>query len=293
MLLHINNLSKSYDKIQALREFTYTLEPGVYGLLGANGSGKSTLMNIISKNLAADSGNIEIEPNMNILGILGYMPQQQSLYRDMTAYAFLQYMASLKKLRNPSNQIDKLLQALNLSSVAHKRMKTYSGGMKQRVLLAQALLGDPRVLLLDEPTAGLDPVERIRIRNLISSFAGDKIVLIATHVVSDIEYIAQEVILLKSGRLLGVRTISDWLLDVEGKVYELLVSEDEVSYYQANYLIANVFYAIGGIMLRVVSDTTPCEEATAVMPTLEDVYLYYNGHESTLLQTGDGAVYAT
>lgn len=272
----MKGLNKSYGEKKALIDFNCTLTPGIYGLLGPNGAGKSTLMNIISQNLKPDSGTITLEPKGDILHTLGYMPQQQALYEDFSARCFLYYMAGLKKLRSPKAEIEHLLEVVNLSGVAHKRMGSYSGGMKQRVLLAQALLGDPSILLLDEPTAGLDPMERIRIRNFISEFSRDKIILLATHVVSDIEYIASQVILLRSGQMLGVRSTGEWLDSIQGKVCECVVAEEEIEDYQKQYQISNIFRESGGIHLRIISDTPP-EHAVLVKPMLEDVYLYYNG----------------
>ena len=206
----MEGLNKSYGQKHALVDFSCNLTPGIYGLLGPNGAGKSTLMNIISQNLIPDSGTIRLEPEGDILRTLGYMPQQQALYEDFSARSFLYYMAGLKKIKSPGKEIEHLLEVVNLQDAAHKRMGSYSGGMKQRVLLAQALLGNPSLLLLDEPTAGLDPRERIRIRNFISEFSRDKIVLLATHVVSDIEYIASQVILLSSGKTIGIHTTGEY-----------------------------------------------------------------------------------
>lgn len=276
MQLKINNVNKSYGSIKALNDFDMNLKPGIYGLLGANGSGKSTLLNIISQNLKADFGTVELEPAQDILEVLGFMPQQQALYRDMSARAFLHYMAKLKKVKNAQVQVEALLDAVNLADIAHKKMKGFSGGMKQRVLLAQALLGDPKVLLLDEPTAGLDPVERIRIRNLISSFSTNKIIILATHVVSDIEYISNQVILLKKGNIIGCKPISEWLHDIKDKVFEIQVNETELENLQKNYLVGNVFHSVDGVMARVISDVRPSKNSSNVSPNLEDVYLYYN-----------------
>ncbi len=276
MQLNINNVNKSYGIIKALNDFDMNLKPGIYGLLGANGSGKSTLLNIISQNLKADFGSVELEPAQDILEVLGFMPQQQSLYRDMSARAFLHYMAKLKKVKNAHVQVEDLLEAVNLADIGHKKMKGFSGGMKQRVLLAQALLGNPKVLLLDEPTAGLDPVERIRIRNLISSFSTNKIIILATHVVSDIEYISNQVILLKKGNIIGCKPISEWLHDIQDKVFEMQVNETELENLQKKYLVGNIFHSVDGVMARVISDERPSNKARNVNPNLEDVYLYYN-----------------
>ncbi len=276
MQLKINNVNKFYGSIKALNDFDMNLKPGIYGLLGANGSGKSTLLNIISQNLKADSGTVELEPAKDILEVLGFMPQQQALYRDMSARAFLHYMAKLKRVKNTQVQVEDLLEAVNLADIAHKKMKGFSGGMKQRVLLAQALLGDPKVLLLDEPTAGLDPVERIRIRNLISSFSTNKIIILATHVVSDIEYISNQVILLKKGNIIGCKPISEWLQDIQDKVFEMQVNEMELKKLHNKYLVGNIFHSVDGVVARVISDERPSNNAKNVNPNLEDVYLYYN-----------------
>lgn len=212
--LEIKELTKRYGSHVALDHLSVCLEPGIYGLLGANGAGKSTLMNLITDNVKRDSGSILfggreiLEMEDEFRALLGYMPQQQGIYEAMTAESFVAYIARLKGLKgkNLRAQVAETLRLTNLTEVRHKAVGGFSGGMKQRVLLAQALLGDPRVLLLDEPTAGLDPRERLRIRNYIKDLAKDRIVLLATHIVSDIESIADQVLLLKGGKLLRMDT---------------------------------------------------------------------------------------
>ncbi len=214
MKLELKDLTKRYGELVALDGFTLTFEPGIYGILGANGAGKSTLMNLITDNIKRDGGSITfdgrdiLEMGDEFRAVLGYMPQQQGIYDRMTAESFVSYIARLKGLRGKEmrEQVDGVLKLTNLESVRHKAVGQFSGGMKQRALLAQALLGDPKVLILDEPTAGLDPRERVRIRGFISELAKDRIVLLATHIVTDIESIADKVILMKKGRLIDVDT---------------------------------------------------------------------------------------
>lgn len=286
MELKINNLSKTYKKgaVKALDDFSITLTPGVYGLLGPNGAGKSTLMNIITDNLNADSGEV-IYNGENIKkrgkdfrAVLGYMPQQQGLYDDFTLNRFLWYMAALKglKRKEAKEKITKLLETVNLTDSAHKKLGAFSGGMKQRALIAQALLNEPEILILDEPTAGLDPKERIRIRNFISDIAEDKIVILATHVVSDIEFIAKEVILLKSGKLVACNNIAELLKSVDDKTFEITTEDSSlVRKLQENYRVSNILREGNTVKVRIVTDNLPdCISAINVKPTLEDLYLY-------------------
>lgn len=286
MELKINNLSKTYKKgeVKALDDFSITLTPGVYGLLGPNGAGKSTLMNIITDNLNADSGEVIYNgENIKKLGkdfrsVLGYMPQQQGLYDDFTLNRFLWYMAALKglKRKEAKEKIIKLLDTINLTDSAHKKLGAFSGGMKQRALIAQALLNEPEILILDEPTAGLDPKERIRIRNFISDIAEDKIVILATHVVSDIEFIAKEVILLKSGKLVACDNIAELLKSVDDKTFEITTEDSSlVRKLQENYRVSNILREGNTVKVRIVTDNPPEHvSAIKVKPTLEDLYLY-------------------
>ncbi len=288
LTLEIKNLNKTYKngKVKALCNFSITLTPGVYGLLGPNGAGKSTLMNIITDNLRADSGKILYNGrDIKKLGkefrsVLGYMPQQQGLYDDFTANRFLWYMSALKglKRKEAKEKITELLKTVNLTKSAHKKLGSFSGGMKQRVLIAQSLLNNPEILILDEPTAGLDPKERIRIRNFISEIAENKIVILATHVVSDIEFIAKEVILLKEGSLIACDTTENLLSQIDDIVYEVTVLSGEIEQLEQKYNVSNIFRRGDEVIARVVSDSLPDElRKTKVRANLEDLYLFYFG----------------
>ena len=303
MKLEIRNLKKTYGTVQALKGISYTFTPGVYGILGANGAGKSTMINLITDNVSRDKvngGSILYDENNDETDILklgklfraqvGYMPQQQGFYEDFSPKAFLKYMAEIKGVKKlktvdengneivktVNQQIDELLEVVNLTNVAYKKIGGFSGGMKQRVLLAQALLGNPKILILDEPTAGLDPKERISIRNYIAELSKDKIILFATHVVSYIECIADKVLLLKSGEIIATGTPVELIESMAGKVGEITCTLDEVGELQKEYKIGNIRQRKNGLALRVVGDKLP-EEAVKVEDNidLEDVYLYY------------------
>lgn len=287
MLLTFDKIYKSYGKTKALQGFSAELQPGIYALLGPNGSGKSTLMNILTDNLKKDSGSILFDgEEITKMGVrfrekLGFMPQYPGMYGNFTAEKFLWYMASLKDIKKEDamEQIPKILEEVELSEVAHHKISSFSGGMKQRLALAQAVLGDPKVLVLDEPTAGLDPKQRIAIRNYISRIAFDKIVIIATHVVSDIEYIARDVIMLKKGIIVDSGAPTELISKMEGKVYNVPMRESEVTDFQSKYRVVSISKNENGVVLRTISETKPTENSVLITPSLEDYYLYVFNNE--------------
>ena len=289
--LNINSITKTYGKNPALNGFTATLEPGIHALLGPNGSGKSTLMNIITDNLKADSGEItytsdDLTENVLKMGVrfrekLGFMPQYPGLYPNFTVERFMWYMAALKGLpkEKANNDIPEILAAVELDDVPRRKIGALSGGMKQRLALAQAVLGDPEILILDEPTTGLDPKQRIAIRNYISKIAFNKIVIIATHVVSDIEFIARDIIMLKKGVIVDNAPPHELTQKIEGKVWNLPCLESDVQSMQDKFRVTNIARddKSGDVLLRVLSDDPPSTHAKNVAPTLEDYYLYIFG----------------
>lgn len=285
MQLELKDLTKKYGGMTALDHISVTFTPGIYGILGANGAGKSTMMNLLTDNISRTGGEILFDGvdilklGKNFRRVLGYMPQQQGFYEHMTAQTFLYYMAELKAVpkKQAKTEIENLLSITNLANVRHKRVGGFSGGMKQRVLLAQALLGDPKVVILDEPTAGLDPKERIRIRNFISEISNDRIILLATHIVSDIESISDQILMMKRGQIVGMDIPENLLDSVRGKVTELPFEGDTASL-QERYKVGNVRKRHGQVWVRLVGDDLPeGGEYVTEHLTLDDVYLYYLG----------------
>lgn len=261
------------------------LSNGVYGLLGPNGAGKTTLINIIVGLLNANTGNIYYNgSNIELLkdkylDKLGYCPQYPMFYSNYRADEFLMYICVIKGIEKSKRKtkVVELLEFVNLSCDAKKKVGSFSGGMKQRLGIAQAMINDPEILILDEPTAGLDPKERIRFRNLISKLSSNRIVLLATHIVSDIEYIAKEVILLKNGVLLKKDTPEKLILEVDKNVWETSISENEFEHYMSNFIVSNANHKDNSYCLRIISKEKPDENSHNIQPNLEDVYLYYFG----------------
>lgn len=288
MELQLQKLSKHYGTKRAVNNVNTVLTPGVYGLLGANGAGKTTLMRMICGVLKPTSGKIYLDgKTIAELGEqyythLGYMPQDFGFYPDFTAREFMLYMAAVKGVdkRTAKKRTEELLELVNLRDVADKKIKSFSGGMKQRLGIAQAELNNPSILVLDEPTAGLDPKERVRFRNLISDFAKDKIVILSTHIVSDVSYIADTILMMKSGAILLQEPMDSVTDSITGKVWELLVDERETAEYNNRFSVVNLHHENGKVRLRIVHDTAPSTEAMNVPPSLEDLFLYYFGDEA-------------
>lgn len=282
MELSVDRLTKQYGRKIAVDCVSTVLKPGVYGLLGENGAGKTTFMRMLCAILESTSGEVFLDGREIVsMGaeyrdILGYLPQEFGYYPNYTAREFLLYMAALKGIPRDTakKRAGELLEIVGLNDVGTKKMKTFSGGMKQRVGIAQALLNYPKLLILDEPTAGLDPKERVRFRNLISDYAGDRIVLLSTHIVSDVEAIADEVLLMKKGKLVSQGTVSELTKEAEGKVWELMVSPAEAKIWQEKTAVANLRHEGEQVVLRILSDDKPTEGAAPCEAGLEDLYLY-------------------
>lgn len=285
MNLAVENISKSYGKHKVLDSVSFQLENGVYGLLGANGAGKTTLIKIIVRLLAADSGciksdGVDIEKlGKSYFSSIGYLPQYPKLYKNFTAVEFLDYMAELKGISrlNRKDKLTELLELVNLQDSAGKRIGAFSGGMRQRLGIAQALLGEPKLLILDEPTAGLDPRERIRFRNILSALSSDKTVIIATHIVPDVEHIAKNIVLLGNGRVICQSEPNQLIADVKDKVWEIVVSPKEVKNYMDTYSISNAVLEADGYHLRIVSDEPLTNAVRCSAANLEDAFLYFSG----------------
>lgn len=288
MELQLQDLRKQYGEKCAVNNVSANLTPGVYGLLGANGAGKTTLMRMICGVLKPTSGSIRLNgKTVEQLGEqyythLGYMPQDFGFYPDFTAREFMLYMAAVKGLdkRLAEKRTENLLYMVNLSDVADKKIKSYSGGMKQRLGIAQAELNSPAILILDEPTAGLDPKERVRFRNLLSDFAKEKIVILSTHIVSDVSYIADTILMMKQGCFLLQEPMSTVTDSIRGKVWELLVDERTAAEYSRKFSVVNLHHENNMVRLRMIEETAPGKDAQVVEPSLEDLFLYHFGEEA-------------
>lgn len=283
MRLRIEHIKKSYGKTVALADFSAELGNGIYALLGPNGSGKSTLLNILTDNLKQDAGHIYMDGEDIVkLGAgfrkrLGFMPQFPGLYPNFSAENYLRYMAVLKGLPKERymEEIKELLTTLGLDGVSNHRISSFSGGMKQRLAIAQALLGGPDLIILDEPTAGLDPMQRIAVRNLLSRISAEKTVIIGTHIVSDVELIAKQVIFLKKGVIIENSSVAHALEQIRGRVWQIHIDAAQASSALSKYIVSTVQKDDFGFAVRLISDEKPCEDAIPVQPSLEDCYTFH------------------
>jgi len=282
MKLSIQKISKQYrGNVWGLRDFTLEVGPGVLGLLGPNGAGKSTLMRILATITRPTGGtatwngtDIAASPD-TVRQVLGYLPQDFGVYPNLDSVEFLEYLAAAKGLDGPTSRrrIDELLQLVNLTEVRHRPIGKFSGGMKQRVGIAQALLNDPRLLIVDEPTGGLDPEERVRFRNLLSELSGERIVILSTHIVSDVEAVATDIAIIRKGELVSHLSPEALLKTVEGRVWEWVVTGEEVAGVKQKFLVSATMRRSDGVRVRLVSGASPHGSARQVPPTLEDAYL--------------------
>ncbi len=289
MELKMEHLSKRFKDKRAVDDVSLTLTKGVWGLLGANGAGKTTLMRMIADITTPTGGAVFYDgKDIHKMGeayreLFGYLPQDFGYSRDFTVKDYLEYVAALKAVpvRETTKKIDHLLENLTLSDVKEKKIAKLSGGMKRRVGIAQAMLNDPRILVMDEPTAGLDPGERVRFRNFISEFSQDRIVLISTHIVSDIEYIATRNAIMKAGRITAVGTTEELVKKMEGKVWTCTVPARELASYEMRLRIINRRSEDDGqVSIRYLSETPDISGAAAAQPRLEDLYLWYFPQEN-------------
>lgn len=287
MKLQLIDLTRQFGKFTAVDHLNLTIENGVYGLLGVNGAGKTTLMRMICTLLNPTSGQILcngkdiFEMGGAYRQMLGYLPQDFGFYPDFTVVEYLSYIAAIKGLRPGAakRRIKELLPQVGLAKAANKKMKTLSGGMKRRAGIAQAMLNDPKILILDEPTAGLDPTERVRFRNLISELSQERIIILSTHIVSDIEYIANEIWLMKDGQLVQKGTLEEILASSKMSVWSCHATQQTAAKIIKRYRVSNMKSEGKTAQLRVISPVQPMENAVLVDPTLEDVFLYYFGEK--------------
>ena len=284
MKLTIENLGKRYRRaFWGLKDFSLEIQPGILGLLGPNGAGKSTFMRMLATIMKPTEGTIVwngvdvVKSPDKMRAVLGYLPQDFGVYPNLNAVEFLEYMAAIKGLDSPSSQrrIDELLQVVNLVEAAKRPLGGYSGGMRQRIGIAQALLNDPQLLIVDEPTVGLDPEERVRFRNLLSDLSGERIVILSTHIVSDVEATASRIVLIDNGRLLRVDLPENLLQELEGKVWEWSVSSERLVALKQKHIVSGTIRRSDGVQVRVVSESQPEPDAKNIPPSLEDAYLYF------------------
>jgi ABC-2 type transport system ATP-binding protein len=286
MKLIITELGKQYKRdFWGLKNFSLEIKPGILGLLGPNGAGKSTFMRMIATITKPTDGSIQwndvdiVKSPDTLRDVLGYLPQDFGVYPNLNAIEFLEYMAAIKGLdaNSAKKRIDELLQLVNLVEAAKRPLGGYSGGMKQRVGIAQALLNDPQLLIVDEPTVGLDPEERVRFRNLLSDLSGERIVILSTHIVSDVEATATHIALVNKGQLLREDAPENLLAELENKVWEWTVHSDDLPTLKQKYIVSGTIRKSDGVQVRVVSENQPEANAQNISPNLEDAYLYFIG----------------
>lgn len=283
----LDNLTKEFGEFIAVDHISLTMTNGVYGLLGVNGAGKTTLMRMLCTLLKPTGGNIHFngkdifKMDGEYRNLLGYLPQDFGFYPDFTVTDYLLYIAAIKGIRPAVAQkrAKELIARVGLTKVTNKKLKKLSGGMKRRVGIAQAMLNNPQILILDEPTAGLDPNERIRFRNLISELSEERLVLMSTHIVSDIEYIANKILMMKEGAIVNEGTLDEIISTMPEKVRHGFVPQQSVSSLSKRYKVSNMKSENHGVDLRIISTEKPCETAVCVRPSLEDVFLYYFGEK--------------
>lgn len=283
MNLVLNNVTKRFKEKEAIKNINLNFIAGIYGLLGSNGAGKTTMIRCVCDLYELSEGEISYDgTNIKILNEryrdkIGYLPQDFGYYPDYTALKFLMYIAAMKgmKLKTAKQKSESLLAEVGLHEVRNKKLKSFSGGMLKRIGIAQALLNDPRILILDEPTAGLDPKERIRFKNILSRYSENHIVLISTHIVSDIEYIAKEIILLKNGEVVNIGNRNTLLDEISGMVWEGEISVNDMDRIYTRYKISSIKNEGTINLVRLISEIAPCDNFIQVNPTLDDLYLYY------------------
>ena len=287
MELILDNLTKDFKNFTAVDHINLSMADGVYGLLGVNGAGKTTLMRMLCTLLKPTSGNIYcngkdiFKMDSEYRNLLGYLPQEFGFYPDFTVKDYLHYIAAIKGIRTAAakRRADEVIEKVGLTKTADKKLKKLSGGMKRRAGIAQAMLNNPKILILDEPTAGLDPNERIRFRNLISELSEERMVLLSTHIVSDIEYIANEILMMKDGTIVNNGTLDEIINSIPENVWICLVPQSMVPAITKRHKISNMKTEHHKVELRIISAEKPCEVAVHVEPTLEDVFLYYFGEK--------------
>ena len=285
--LVIDRVTKQFKNKIAVDAVSLRLHNGVYGFLGANGAGKTTLLRMLCGVLKPTSGEIRCNGieisrlNGEYRFLLGYLPQDFGYYPDFTAKRYLEYLAACKAVPKDlaKEKVQEMLRLVGLEGEQKQKIRTFSGGMIRRLGIAQAILNEPEILILDEPTSGLDPKERIRFRNIISALSKGRIVILSTHIVSDVEFIADQVLLMKEGSIVGQGTSREVTDSVRGKVWEYLAEPEEADRMNGTFAVSNLRNESGRVYLRIVSDTCPCQGAAPADPGLEDVYLYYFGTE--------------